>query len=89
MLANNFYKMLNKNGLKKYFCESTASILKKTSLHLHHKDVLKGKMVGFAGYDMPVQYTGIIDEHDHCRQNASIFDVSHMGQVKYLLEYNH
>ena len=38
-------------------------------------------MVPFAGYDMPVQYFGIIEEHMHCRENASLFDVSHMGQV--------
>src|SRR5580658_2913225 len=39
-------------------------------------------MVGFAGYDMPVQYpTGIIAEHLHTRAKAGLFDVSHMGQV--------
>jgi aminomethyltransferase len=37
-------------------------------------------MVPFAGYDMPVTYPeGIIKEHLHCRENAGIFDVSHMG----------
>ena len=40
-----------------------------------------GKMVPFAGYDMPVQYSeGIIKEHQHVRSSAGIFDVSHMGQ---------
>jgi aminomethyltransferase len=39
-------------------------------------------MVEFAGYDMPVQYFGIIDEHNNCRENASVFDVSHMGQIR-------
>ncbi len=44
---------------------------------------LGGKMVPFAGYSMPVQYlTGIIKEHQHCRESASLFDVSHMGQVR-------
>lgn len=44
---------------------------------------LGGKMVPFAGYDMPVQYpAGIIAEHNHTRSQASLFDVSHMGQVK-------
>ena len=39
-------------------------------------------MVPFAGYEMPVQYpAGILAEHDHTRARASIFDVSHMGQV--------
>ncbi|MDC0524080.1 glycine cleavage system aminomethyltransferase GcvT, partial [Porticoccaceae bacterium] len=41
-----------------------------------------GKMVPFAGYLMPVQYpAGIMQEHLHTRNNAGLFDVSHMGQV--------
>ena len=41
-----------------------------------------GKMVPFAGYLMPVQYSGgIMQEHLHSRDNAGLFDVSHMGQV--------
>lgn len=48
---------------------------------LHEK--LGGKMVPFAGYAMPVQYpAGIIKEHSHTRKSASLFDVSHMGQVR-------
>jgi aminomethyltransferase len=39
-------------------------------------------MVPLAGYDMPVQYSGIIEEHLHCRELASVFDVSHMGQFR-------
>ena len=47
---------------------------------LHRR--LGGKMVPFAGYDMPVQYpTGIIREHQHTREGAGLFDVSHMGQL--------
>ncbi|MBC7739666.1 MAG: glycine cleavage system aminomethyltransferase GcvT, partial [Candidatus Saccharibacteria bacterium] len=43
---------------------------------------LGGKMVPFAGYDMPVQYpAGVLKEHLHVRQAAGLFDVSHMGQV--------
>jgi aminomethyltransferase len=38
-------------------------------------------MMPFAGYDMPLQYSGIVAEHTHTRQHASLFDVSHMGQV--------
>ncbi len=39
-------------------------------------------MVGFGGYDMPVQYpTGILAEHNWTRQSAGLFDVSHMGQA--------
>jgi aminomethyltransferase len=40
------------------------------------------RMVPYAGYAMPVQYTGILDEHRHTRQAAGLFDVSHMGQVR-------
>jgi aminomethyltransferase len=39
-------------------------------------------MVEFAGYEMPVQYTGIIAEHNACREGAALFDVSHMGQAE-------
>jgi aminomethyltransferase len=42
---------------------------------------LGAKMVGFTGYDMPVQFTGIMGEHNHTRTKAGLFDVSHMGQV--------
>src|SRR5262249_29482117 len=43
---------------------------------------LGGRMVPFAGYDMPVQYSpGIIKEHLHTRTAAGLFDVSHMGQI--------
>lgn len=53
-----------------------------TPLHQLHLE-LGAKMVPFAGYLMPVQYTGgIIQEHLHTRQQASLFDVSHMGQIR-------
>ena len=43
---------------------------------------LGGKMVPFAGYSMPVQYKlGILGEHKHTREQAGLFDVSHMGQA--------
>ncbi len=55
--------------------------LLQTPLHALHL-ALGGKMVPFAGYDMPVQFTaGILAEHNHTRAKASLFDVSHMGQV--------
>ncbi len=55
--------------------------LLKTPLNLLHTD-LNARMVPFAGYDMPVQYpTGIRKEHDHTRTSASLFDISHMGQI--------
>src|SRR5690348_16188610 len=40
-----------------------------------------GRMVEFAGYMMPVQYEGIMAEHLWTRENAGLFDVSHMGQI--------
>jgi len=44
---------------------------------------LGGKMVGFAGYSLPVQYTaGVMKEHIHTREHAGLFDVSHMGQIR-------
>lgn len=48
---------------------------------LYEKHVALGaKMVDFAGWQMPVQYTGIIDEHKTVRSSAGLFDVSHMGE---------
>lgn len=57
-------------------------ILHKTPLHALHI-AEGGKMVPFAGYDMPVQYAdmGVLKEHLHTRSNAGLFDVSHMGQA--------
>ncbi len=55
--------------------------LKRTALYDTHV-ALGARMVPFAGYHMPVQYAGgIIAEHRHTRRHASLFDVSHMGQV--------
>ena len=57
------------------------SPLKHTPLHALHASC-GGKMVPFAGYDMPVQYaTGVLREHLHTRTSAGLFDVSHMGQI--------
>jgi aminomethyltransferase len=57
------------------------SNLKQTPLHALHL-ARGGKMVPFAGYDMPVQYpTGVLKEHLHTRASAGLFDVSHMGQL--------
>lgn len=53
-----------------------------TPLHALHI-AMGGKMVPFAGYDMPVQYAlGVRKEHLHCRHAAGLFDVSHMGQLR-------
>jgi aminomethyltransferase len=55
--------------------------LKRTPLYgLHVR--MSGKMVPFAGYEMPVQYApGVLREHLHTRERAGLFDVSHMGQI--------
>ncbi len=53
-----------------------------TPLNTLHRE-LGAKMVPFAGYDMPVQYPlGVLKEHLHTREQAGLFDVSHMGQVR-------
>lgn len=55
--------------------------LRRTPLYALHRE-LGAKLVPFAGYDMPVQYSdGVLAEHRHCRAAAGLFDVSHMGQV--------
>jgi aminomethyltransferase len=55
--------------------------LKRTPLYALHV-ALGGKMVPFAGYEMPVQYApGVLREHLHTRERAGLFDVSHMGQI--------
>lgn len=58
----------------------TAS-LKRTAFYEIHKN-LGAKIVEFGGYEMPVQYSGIIDEHKRVREKVGIFDVSHMGEVE-------
>lgn len=55
--------------------------LKRTSLYNVHV-ALGAKMVPFAGYDMPVQYNGLKDEHMAVRNSVGLFDVSHMGEFK-------
>lgn len=55
--------------------------LRKTALYDMHV-AARAKMVTFAGYNMPLHYsTGIMREHNHSRDAASLFDVSHMGQI--------
>lgn len=58
---------------------STQNGLMKTPLHDEHL-ALKARMVPFGGWEMPVQYDGIIKEHNHTRRAVSIFDISHMGE---------
>ena len=59
--------------------EHTA-VLKKTPLNqVEHE--LGGKMVDFGGWELPVQFGGILDEHAAVRERAGLFDVSHMGEI--------
>ncbi len=59
-----------------------ADVLKRTPLYALHL-ARGGKMVPFAGYALPVQYpAGVLKEHLHTRSSASLFDVSHMGQIR-------
>ena len=57
------------------------TILKTTPLNSAHR-ALGARMVGFGGYDMPVQYEGVLAEHRWTREHAGLFDVSHMGQAR-------
>ncbi len=64
----------------------TDAPLRKTSLHDNHVR-LGARIVPFAGWEMPVQYTGIVDEHQAVRTAAGLFDVSHMGELEMRGEY--
>ncbi|MCK6621306.1 MAG: glycine cleavage system aminomethyltransferase GcvT [Calditrichia bacterium] len=55
--------------------------VKKTGLYEVHRR-LGAKMVEFAGYYMPIQYSGILEEHKRVRTTAGVFDVSHMGEIE-------
>src|SRR3954466_12292841 len=55
--------------------------LKRTALHDRHASA-GAKLVPFAGWEMPVQYTGIRSEHVAVRTGAGVFDVSHMGEIE-------
>ena len=61
--------------------ESAASQLKRTPLYEQHL-ALGARLVEFSGWEMPVHYTGILDEHHAVRSRAGLFDVSHMGEFK-------
>ena len=56
-------------------------VLRRTPLYECHRE-LGARMVGFAGWEMPVQYAGVIEEHRAVRGAAGLFDVSHMGEVR-------
>jgi len=54
--------------------------MKRTTFYNIHKN-LGAKIVEFAGYEMPIQYSSIIAEHKAVRNSVGVFDVSHMGEV--------
>src|SRR5947207_11012831 len=56
-------------------------MLKRTPLFEAHQK-LGGKLIEFGGWEMPVQYTSILDEHLAVRNAAGLFDISHMGEVR-------
>jgi len=55
-------------------------MLKRTSLYEEHR-LLGGRLIDFGGWELPVQYSGVMDEHEACRNAVGLFDVSHMGEV--------
>ena len=61
--------------------QAISGTLKKTPLHARHRS-LGARMVEFGGWDMPVEYSGIVDEHQAVRTRAGLFDVSHMGEIE-------
>jgi aminomethyltransferase len=60
---------------------SSLTPLKKTPLHARHR-ASGARMVEYAGWDMPVEYGGIVQEHVAVRTRAGVFDVSHMGEIE-------
>jgi aminomethyltransferase len=62
-------------------CNSSTSPLKRTPLHEQHR-LMGARLVEFGGWEMPVQYNSISEEHQAVRTRAGLFDVSHMGEFK-------
>ncbi|MBZ0158731.1 MAG: glycine cleavage system aminomethyltransferase GcvT [bacterium] len=60
---------------------AATGLLKRTPLFEAHRR-LGARMVAFGGWEMPVQYAGILDEHRAVREHAGLFDVSHMGEIE-------
>jgi aminomethyltransferase len=65
----------------------TDAPLRRTSLYPAHV-ALGARIVPFAGWEMPIQYSGIVDEHQAVRGAAGLFDVSHMGELRLRGEYS-
>src|SRR5436309_15320917 len=61
--------------------DNAVTSLKRTRLYEQHR-ALGARLVEFGGWEMPVQYSGILEEHQAVRTHAGLFDVSHMGEFK-------
>ena len=61
--------------------QATEAPLRKTPLNARHR-ASGARMVSFGGWDMPVEYSGIVQEHMAVRTRAGLFDVSHMGEIE-------
>ena len=59
----------------------SGAALRTSPLDAAHR-ALGARMVEFGGWDMPIQYTSVLDEHRACRTDAAVFDVSHLGSVR-------
>jgi len=70
-----------RTGLQEDGDFTMTNTLLKTPLHSIHVG-MGARMVEFAGWEMPVQFTGIVEEHHHTRTACSVFDVSHMGRLR-------
>jgi aminomethyltransferase len=61
--------------------EAKGSSLRRSPLDTEHR-ALGARMAAFGGWDMPIQYSSVIEEHRACRERAVVFDVSHLGSVR-------
>jgi aminomethyltransferase len=57
-------------------------MIRRTPFHEFHKEA-GARLIDFGGWEMPVQYKGILEEHAACRERVGLFDVSHMGEVRF------
>lgn len=73
--------MFRRNDEKSSVTTPATAELRKTALNSIHRR-LGAKMVNFGGWDMPVEYSGILAEHEAVRARAGLFDVSHMGEIE-------
>jgi aminomethyltransferase len=64
-----------------YVAAMASSSLRRTTLYPEHVN-LNAKMVPFGGWEMPVYYSGIVNEHQAVRTSVGIFDISHMGEIE-------